>query len=121
MGYMKKWKDLIQKKWMVWACKPNEVYYVFGGRNYCTFGRVSTNFKWETIDNHDDVGDTLYFDDKKEVQSFINYCIANNKIPKGCERLEYCLVVPTYEDNHLWYETAGTTYTRHLKETKHVG
>lgn len=109
---MKKWKDLVQKKWMVWACGPNVVYYVFSSKS-------GSRFKWETLDNHDDASDCLYFEDKKEVKTFINYCIAKNKIPKGCDRVEYCLVVPSYEDNKLWYEGAGKSYNRYLKVKEH--
>lgn len=102
------WKDVFQKKWMVWICGPNVVYYVKATRN---------GFKWVTIDEMDDVRECLYFDEKTDVQAFINMCIAKGKLPSDetCERLEYCLVMPSLEDGKFWYEDAGKSYNRYLK------
>ena len=108
-----KWKEMFEKKWMVWACGPDEVYYVFESRG-------SHKFKWETLKNHNDVSDTLCFESKKEAEAFIQYCIINKKIPKDCNRFDYGAVYPNIEDGQYWYEEAGPVHEKLLKENKNA-
>jgi hypothetical protein len=113
---MRKWKDLFQKKWMVWLCGPDIVYYLKATKR---------GFKWVTLHDINDAGDCVYFDQKKDVRAFINDCIANDKMPPEgndrlttCNRFEYSLVMPSLEDGKFWYEGAGKSYNRYLKEKK---
>lgn len=90
-------RELVPKKWMVWVCEPNEVHYLIKTRN---------SYKWSTVQNMRDCSDVICFDSKKEAKAFMKSCVMKNKLPVSKDfRIDYDLVVPTFEDDKLWYES----------------
>lgn len=90
------WGTLIPTKWMVWACEPNEVFYLT---------LVKNKVSWVKTEDLYDSKDTIVFNKLDKAKEFIKKCIKKKLLPSDkINAIEYARVVPTFEDGKLWYE-----------------